>query len=212
MKKLLTVLFALLLLVSMAACSNSNQGNGGSEEKGKGFDPNAMKTMGDVLSVDIDGSGWEMGEDYMTIVLYGDNFFHRYYAHLSPEVYEKLDAIDFMDEKRDEKYAEILKDVPVEKYEDLSDKIPNEEKLNSFVGKTGQELLDMGATSSGYNLGEENAQFFLNIGLFEYTFTFNEHVEYSDDLDEEEALKPLTVKSVEYLSVSQNATNIDITE
>lgn len=208
MRKLLAVLFALLLLVSLSACGKG----GNEEEKGKGFNPDTMKTMGDVLSVDIDGSGWEMGEDYMVIVQYGDNFLHRYSAHLSSDIYERLDAIDFFDEQRNEKYVEILKEVPVEKYEDLSDKLPDEEKLNSFVGKTGQELLDMGATSSGYMLDGDNAQFFLDIGLFEYLFTFNEHVEYSEDLDEEEVLKTLTVKSVEYQSVAQNATDLNITE
>ena len=208
MKKLLTVLFVLLLLISMSACGKG----GNKEEKGKDFDPNALKTMGDVLSVDLDGSAWEMGEDYMVIVQHGDNYLYRYSAHFTGDIYERLDAIDFFDENRNEKYVEILKEVPVEKYEDLSDKFPDQAKLDSFVGKTGQELLDMGAYSSGYMLSGENAQFFLGIGLFEYLVTFNEHVEYSDDLDEEEVIKSLTVKSVEYSSVSQNAMDLNITE
>lgn len=208
MKKLLTILFALLLLVSMAAC-----GNGGKESE-KPDSGLAIKTMGEAFRLANDyGTAWGIGEDEVVVAFYGDDYITRYSAHFGEEIYNKLEEIDFFDEKRDEKYADILDAVPVEKVEDLTDKIPDETKCNSFVGKTGQELLDMGAYLSGYDLNDaDNPKFFVDLGLFEYVMTFDGHVDYTDDLDEEETIKPLTVKAVEYQTVSNDITELDVVE
>lgn len=208
MKKLLVVLFALLLTASMSAC---NDGGKKSEKN----DTIKIKTIGDAFrfaSENEEGVAWEYDQDEVVVAYYDEDTILRYSGHFSEAIYNKLEEINFFDEERNEKYAEILDAVLVEKTEDLSDKIPTQKKCDSFIGKTGQDLLDIGAFLGGYDLNDEdNPKFFINIGLFQYEMTFNGHIEYEEDLDEVETIKTLTVKEVTYRQIG-DITNLDYTE
>ena len=95
----------------------------------------------------------------------------------------------------------------IDKLENLSDTVIPQEELDKLVGKTGEELINDGWNAGmGYNL--ETMEFYLNKGAFEYTVVFDGKLENSDDFDEEEAIKPLVVKSVTLNGIG-DATNVE---
>ena len=95
----------------------------------------------------------------------------------------------------------------IAKIENLSDAVPTQEELDKLVGKTGEELLEDNWYSSGYDL--DSMEFTMGHGLFLYTVTFEGKVEVTDDFDENEAIKPLKVKSVVYYDLG-DTTNLDV--
>ena len=97
-----------------------------------------------------------------------------------------------------EKLDELLAPIEITKMEDLTEQILTEDERKALVGKTGQELMDAGWYSSGYNL--ETMEFWMNYGPFLYTVVFDGKVEEADWADfKEEMIGDMTVRSVEFL-------------
>ena len=141
-----------------------------------------------------------------------DGVFYRVEAAVPADVAEKLDAIDFFDEKRDEKYEALLSPLPVTRVGDLSACLVPQEELDALVGVTGQELLDLGFEfGMGYSFWE-STQFFMDNGLFSYTVYMNEKVPEMDDYDAviEELFAPMTVQKIELDGLSQICSDIDL--
>ena len=74
-------------------------------------------------------------------------------------------------------------------------------------GKTGEQLLADGWTVTGYDLNQ--TVFFMEKGPFQYRFYFDGKLEESEGFDENEAIKPLSVKAVQFEMLGNNATGID---
>ncbi len=141
-----------------------------------------------------------------------DGAYYRVEAAIPADVCEQLDAIDFFDEQRDEKYQALLSPLPIDRVGDLSACILTPEELDALVGKTGQELLDLGFEfGMGYSFWE-STQFFMDNGLFSYTVYMNEKVPEMDDYDMvlEELFASMTVQKVELDGMSSIASDADI--
>ena len=188
MKKLLTILCTILCLLTLGACASQNEQSGENNTS-------EVKNMGDAILAQLESnvSGWEMTSDHIKVIT--DDYVYE--ATLTPELSEKLDAIDFMAEDRDQKYAEILAALPVEKATPRSEFALTDEKIASLIGKKGQELLDLGYEYYGYNLGEQNAQFFIYNNGYNYTVTVEEHYDDSDTFDAMEVLPTSTIKDIQ---------------
>ena len=82
----------------------------------------------------------------------------------------------------------------MERCENLSEKMPSEDDLKKYVGKTGGDLLDEGWTTGSFDSYE--AKIWMYYELFSYIVVFDGEIEYSDDLNIEAAIRDLKVKSV----------------
>ena len=138
-----------------------------------------------------------------------DGACYRVEAVIPADIAAQLDAIDFFDEKRDEKCEALLSPLPVTRVGDLSACRLSQAELDALVGKTGQELLDMGFEyGMGYSFWE-STQFFMNNGLFSYTVYMNEKVPEMEDYDAvlDELFRPMTVQKVEVDGIAQIASD-----
>ena len=205
MKKTIAFLLCIVMLASIVSFA----GCGKKPKKASTFDLNSLKTIGDVLALETESemSGYNEFQ-YVNLFQYG-GVYYRIYADLPEGAYDQMEAIDFFDEKHDEKIDAILKDIKITLAEDMTKYIPTEEYLAQYVGKTGQELLDDDFWSNGYSLYDQ--VFFMGHDIYEFNVYFNETVEFDendmDDFDEEETIKSMTVKKLEFTGFSNNATN-----
>ncbi len=227
MKKLLTILLAALLLLSAAACTNDQdpaetapaetvqppaQTSASAEGPKATEEPKAeFKTLGDIWDFESPGYGME-GDQYARVFL-ADGVYYRAEALIPQEVSEKLDAIDFFDEAREQKEKALLTDLPILKIYNLSEVMLSQSDLNALAGKTGQDLLDMGFVpqgSYGFNETEKISWASLDKGPFTYQVDFTEYVSVDDNPNVAEVIRPLTVKAVAWEgNLSQYATAAD---
>lgn len=170
-----------------------------------------FKTLGDVFARQPSPS-YSMSEKDYVCVINVDGVYYRVEADIPQEINEQLDAIDFFDAERDQKYAELLKDLPVRRVADLSAGIPPQEELDMLIGMTGEELLDMGFEyGSGYSFIDK-AELYMVMGIYEYHVYFNETVPQMEDYEAalDEIMKGLTVAKVEFDSLGQACLNTDL--
>ena len=141
-----------------------------------------------------------------------DGVYYRVEAEIPADVYEKLDAIDFFDETREEQEQALLSPLPVTRVGDLSNGIPAKEELDALVGLTGQDLLEMGFEyGSGYSFWDK-AEMYLVQGLYEYHVYFNEKVPEMENYDEalDELMPTLTVEKVEFFMPAGICSDTDL--
>lgn len=203
MKKLLTVLLIALLILSAAACTKKNESDAPASSS---VDLTQWKTLGDIWEYEFWGSVVEEGT-YIRVFKAEDGYY-RVETDVTEDVTEKLDAIDFFDETREEQEKELMKDLPITKVCNLSEAMLSQSELDALAGKTGQELLDMGFVpggSYGFSTQEQLSWATLEKGPFVYEVTFQEYVDVDDDPNIAAVIRPLTVKSVTFFGVSQYA-------
>lgn len=182
MKKIICIL---LFVLCLTGCAKQ-------EPKAEPAIPKEMSTIGDAILAGIDDEyyGYEISEDYIRVV--NDDYVCE--ATLTKELQEKLDAVDFFAEDKDQQYAEILKDLPIEKMEPRSASALTEDEMKQLIGKKGQDILDLGYSCYGYNLSEENGIFFIEKDGYCYQVVVEEHVIEEDTMDTSEVFSQCTIK------------------
>lgn len=165
----------------------------------------SIRTIGDALALDSPEYQSAALEKNFVYVFLLDGVYYRAVAPLSAETAALIWALDY-DENYDARWKELVSPLKVEKIENLSALIPSRTELDGLIGKTGAELLDDGWKSYGYNL--DAMEFFLAKDPFKYTVAFDGELEMSEDFDEYEALRDLTVKSIVFDGLG-DATNLD---
>ena len=206
MKRIMFFLLAAVIL--LAGCgagstgspaAGSSQGKASGQEAGKDIVDN-LKTIGDIKQLDDDMVREEAYfEDFYACVIDVDGTLYRLAAELPEDVSKQIWSIDFEDEDRDEKVNELMKSLEITRKDNFSELIIPQEELDKLVGKTGQDLLDDGWYSGGYNL--ENMEFWMYKDPFMYTVVFEGTAEPTEDGDDNEMIKDLKVKSVTYTSL-----------
>ena len=206
MKRIMFFLLAAVIL--LAGCgagstgspaAGSSQGKASGQEAGKDIVDN-LKTIGDIKQLDDDMVREEAYfEDFYACVIDVDGTLYRLAAELPEDVSKQIWSIDFEDEDRDEKVNELLKPLEITRKDNFSELIIPQEELDKLVGKTGQDLLDDGWYSGGYNL--EDMEFWMYKDPFMYTVVFEGTAEPTEDGDDNEMIKDLKVKSVTYTSL-----------
>ncbi len=195
MKKAILVLLALVLLLAAAGCGKSKI----SYTPGtKAIE--SCKTLADVIA--LKGAEEEQrgyGDDEYYYVFTLDDTYYRVTAAMPEDAYDALWNLDYFDEEYDTKYNAIISPFRITKYENLSERIPSQDKLNKLVGKTGEELLEAGWYAYYYNNG--STMVWMDFDPFSYVVTFDQTIEYDpddEDFDIDEAIAPLKVKSIEF--------------
>ena len=197
MKKVfIWVLVCLMAITILSGC--------GSSKVAKDFsDTGEFKTFADVVK--YDSISTSLLDDKYVYVFEVDGVYYRAIADLPDDVAKKLDSLDYSQEY-DGKVLEIVSPLEVSRLDNLSEAIPAQDELDKYVGKTGQELLDDGWGCWGCNLND--MEFTMSKGDYLFSVVFDaEPMEMPEDFDEEETIKPLTVKSVTYEGIG-DATNI----
>lgn len=195
MKKIFSAFFAILLTITLTACS-SQAAPGGTASSGETAAPKTEepKTIGEALRAAEDSSfhSYSITENHITVVT--DEYVCE--ADLTPELSAKLDAVDFMADDKDEQYAEILADLACEKVTLRSESRLTEEKIASLIGKKGQAVLDLGYSLGGWKLDEENAVFYIENNGYTYVVKAEEHIEENDTMDVSEVFAGCTIKEI----------------
>lgn len=219
MKKVISILLAIVLSVTMlAACGNSGSGGGSGSGSGSASGAESavdeatviesLTTLGDAIALE---SGETQTAVYDGKAIYAFKLGDTYYrarASISPEDEQAYMDIDYMDDDYEEQQKKILSSLVIDQIDNLSLQMLSQEEFDALVGKTGQDLQDAGWTYSGHDL--ETMEFWMNYGTFVYTVTFDGEVpeaEY-ETFDDEEDTKNMVVKSVKFNGLG-DATNIE---
>lgn len=200
MKKILSLILVILMVILVLAGCQTTTSIDSVED---------LKTFGDILSLDQNECQIAIYENKAIIAFKINGEYYRAISNISQETQDAIFDLDIFDDDYDEKYDNLLKPLKIDKIENLEGMKLSQSEMNSWVGKTGQELLDAGWNESGWNLSD--MEFWMDYGPFEYTVTFNGEVSESeyDDFDFYERAESLIVKSVEYNSIG-DATDIEI--
>ena len=194
MKKIFVIVLITLLSMSiLAACGKGDDSDSGGKKE------LSVKKLGDAFeATNADGATqWVYDENKYVYVFENEGITYRVIADLTKEIYDEMEAIDFFDEERDDKFQNILSEVEVRTFENLSALIPPQEETDKLVGKTGQELFDDDWSYWYYDL--ENMEVGMNHDVFDYTVKFDydgPKMENTDDFDFYEEFKDLTVSEI----------------
>ena len=191
MKKTMALILSLVLFLAVfSGCAKNTDGET-NPSVNSSADINSFKTIGDIINSGIDSIQSANTDRYYIYVFQAGQEYYRAVSNITPEISQSLFDLDFDDKNYDSKLNKIISPLEIDK----------------LVGKTGEELINDGWNAGmGYNL--ETMEFYLNKGAFEYTVVFDGKLENSDDFDEEEAIKPLVVKSVTLNGIG-DATNVE---
>lgn len=213
MKKIITLLLVALVAVGLAGCTVKQSGQPGDIAPAPAPEKQ-LKTFADVMA-QSDANSYGYGPDGIVAARFGEGYLIRYIATFDEEQAAKSEALDILDENYEVQFAEFLAGIEVQKVEDLSDQLPDQDKLNElYLGKTGKEIQEMGFEAFGYNLFDISQPVaFLSKGLFDYSFVF-EGLEQFDETDEDidifEVVADLTVVSVTLDNVSGMVTDFEL--
>lgn len=210
-----TALALALAVVPLAGCGGQEAtDDGGSTEttsQQAAVDASSWKTMGDALSAQtgMSAAGWN-DDYYVTVFQAGDSYF-RVVAKMTEDAQKKLDEMDYSKGDPDEQTLDAVGDLTIEQCEDLTDKVIAQDELDTYVGKTGKELVDAGFTFQDYGMygGDQTGANFTKDG-FVYMFTFDATV--SDDATDDEGAAVMDSKAseVELNGFSDDLTNPDM--
>lgn len=218
MKKISVLFLTMAVALSMlAGC-----GKGGDQASGQAseaadsasaekVDPMQVKTIGEALALRTEGDQFQSSysETTYVMVLDVDGVFYRYIADLPADVSEALWNLEW-DDEHDAKEKELLDPLEIKSAENLTEKMPSQEEIDSWVGKKGQELFDAGWSYGYYDL--ESMTVGMDYGDFAYDVQFEydgEQMVNDDDFDFYAAFSDLTVSSVTITGVGDGATNIE---
>lgn len=215
MKKVIFMLIAVLTICLFAGCGQSQDDSSGSGGEAGGeptqVDLSSLKTMGDAFALEGKDEYGEQRATYNGKYIYVftvDGAAYRVIADITEDIQDQIFALDF-DEDHDKNEEALVADLPISKAEALADQILSQEELDALVGKTGQELADMGWTAgSFYNGNEQEA--FVQFGPYEYAMHFDGTVdsESYDDFDEFEDLADRKVLDARFEGLG-DATNVE---
>ena len=204
MNKTASIVLAFVMATLMlAGCSNAGVSSPASVD--------ACKTIGELRALGNETEQSAYYDDVYVYVFEKDGTYYRASAALSEETSSALWDLDILADDYDAKYDELINPLEITDLEELNNQILIESDLAALVGKTGQELLDDG-WSSGYGYNLETMEFWMDYGPFSYTVIFDGEVaeDAYEDFDDEEGIKDFTVKSITFLSLGNNATDIEM--
>ncbi len=205
MKKTLSLLLVLLIALGVLAGCGQAPAPAAAPAAESAVSIESIKTIGDAMAIESEEYQSAAYEDAFVYVFHLGDAIYRVTAPLSPEGFSAIMALDYADPEYDRKYSDIISPLAIERRENLSELIPDQAELDKLVGKTGEELFEDGwYIGSGYML--DDMLFYMGKDLFEYSVVFDGRLEYSEDFDADEAIRPLKVKSVAYFGLGDAAT------
>ena len=191
---------------SSSSSSSSSSATEQTETPAASLDVSGLKTLGDVLAVSSYCQGMAYGEQSFGGVYQIDDSYVRVTAKMTPELYEQTNALDYNDKDYDKKFSELMSGLELEIVEDITaDKIP-QETLDTYVGKTGKDMVNDGFAFATYFMyGEDETGVAMTNGYYSYDVIFDAKVTEDDANDEGASIMDATIKSVEQTGFSAAA-------
>ena len=149
-----------------------------------------VKTLGELLGLPEYESAAVDGK--YIYVFEQDWTYYRATATLDELTFDALMALDYSDPDRYAKQADLVKTLPVEKIENISEKELKGDALAALIGKTGKDLTDAGWTLDAWNT--DTMLFTMEYDCFSYDVTFEGSV--SGGEPDDAAIADLVVKNV----------------
>ena len=155
---------------------------------------NFSLTLGDFLDLeDVEGVMSNYSPETYVYAYILDGTPIRVTAEMTQEIYDALWNLEF-DDNYDQNFHDLIADLPVTDVEDLSYMALSQEELDAFVGMKGEDVLAQGFSLNGYMYSDDETVFYLENGLFDYAFEFEEIID--DEADPYEQVNGMTVKGV----------------
>lgn len=207
MKKIFAVLLSVSLLFTLACCGQKPEEPTTEEqttvaEAPSGNDVTALMEEGySITSAMADETVWKG-------VLQNANAPEKLYfgtAPLTSELYTAYSAIEFDDAEGMKAFLAGLENVTLT---DISDKIPSQEEMDQYVGRTLGELEDDGFENTGYSNDEGAVIFSYDGPAYSCNVTPTEGtvIENMDDWSAND-LRELTIGKMEYTGISSALIN-----
>ena len=205
MKNLISLILALALVLSFAACAGNGGNNSGADSKpensqtesGTAAAPN-YATVGEIYAAAGSLDEYCVDPSDFAALFTLNGVVYRVEAESSEEVFDRVTAIDYSDPDYDAKVKAIFSSLKVTEVLNLTAGVPTEAELAAYVGKTGKDLLDAGFELGFGDFDLEETTYFLYKDYYQFRFTFNEKIEYSDNIDDYATLLNLTVKTAAF--------------
>ena len=192
MKKITAMLLCLMMVLALVGCGAQE-----SNEITALFDEGYEATL-----TTYDETSW-------TGIFQKDGSWDTVYmvkAAMTEKQYADYEAIGWDDEKCDEKKAAILGQLSDVVVTDITDKVPAQEELDSYIGMTMGDLEDAGFESTGYVGDPETGyEFFYDGPAYSLTVT-PEEGSTVNDLDDYSTndLRAIKIGAVEFTGFSFN--------
>ncbi len=212
MKKTLGLLMAAMIVLSgcgakeapAQAPEGAAQGTAEAPAASASVNPEEFKTIGDILNAGLNSPQYATYNNYLVYVFEAGDTVYRAIASVPDDTQQAIFDLDYADEDHDAKFADLVSPLAIDRLENLTLAIPPQDELDTYVGLTGQDLLDGGWTCQGYNL--DTMEFYMNHGAYQFLVVMEGEAEMSDDYDA--VLAPLTVKSISYYGLG-DATDLE---
>ena len=213
-KRTISTVLVLLMVLALAGCGSNNGGDSGSGGSGSGgsgaeVSLDSLKTMGDAFALETEEDQWAVYEGKVVYAFKAGDTYYRVRASIPEDEQQAYWDIEFDDEEAEAKQHAIIDPLEIEQVENLSEQMLTQDELNALVGKTGQELVDEGWEYTGsYNLVDMLV--WMTYGPFEYSITFDGSTDEpnNDDFDIEATTQNMKVKSAEF-SMLGDATDVE---
>lgn len=212
MKRILSLVLAILMCVSvLASCGKADDTTSEPAPDLTNVKVEDLKTIGDIIDLKIEDKQSACFDKYYVYAFNLNGTYYRAISNLSDDEVKAINDLDILADDYNKKLETLTKPLKIDKMENLSEQIMSKEEMDKWVGKTGKDLLEAGWYSSGHNL--ETMEFWMGYGPFVYTVVLDGEVAESDyeDFDDEEDIKDMKIKSVEYDSIG-DATSIETEE
>ena len=194
MKKLTSMILALMMLLALVGCGSERAEMGNNEIAGVVLEEGYYCA----LSTAEEGcwKGVFQKEDGLGTIYLVE-------ADMSKEEFEAYDSIPYDAEDADEQRNIILTNLSGVTVRDITDKIPTQEELDAYVGKTLGDLEKDGFENSGNSNSDGIYQFFYDGPVYSCTVSLEEGTKI-EDMDDYSAndLRQLTIGGVEFTGIS----------
>ena len=205
MKKLTALVLILAFAAMIAAgcgASGTNDQTASENTEQSAAEP---KTMADLK--DKDFMGYSASSSVYCTVYEENGNYYRVVLDLTEDVAQSIFDLEFDDPDHDQKLWDLIEPLEIKIFENLSDQLLSDDDLKQLAGKTGKDLLDDGWDPNGGYMKDPLAVY-MDYGPFQYEVSFDGTLDIPEDYTDEEmeeAISTLTVKSVEFLYLSNNA-------
>lgn len=193
MKKITAMLLCILLMLALVGCGAEENSNEITALYDEGY-TYSLTSYDDTSWVGI----FQIDESFDSVLLVK--------AAMTAEQYEDYGAISFEDDDYEAKQLKILGQLTDVTVTDITDKVPSQTELDSWIGATMGELEDAGFEPTGYSGDEETGySFFYDGPAYSLTVTPAEGSEVSD-IDDYSVndLRELPIGAVEFTGFSFN--------
>ena len=197
MKRYVALLLALLMVLALVGCGATK--------------PEAKNEITDLLDQGYECRGWTADEtQWCGLFVKGDSYDEvlKVAAPMTAKQYEEFNGF-FDDEDADAKQMAFLSTLTDVEVTDISDMVPTQADLDTYVGKTMGDMEDDGFYNSGWTGEPETGYSFYYDGPIYYCMVTPAEGTVIEDMDDLSVndIRAIEIGAVEFLGISSDILN-----